>query len=228
MAILWRLLLAHFVADFPLQSKWMIVNKSKPKTIAIHSALHFIATLIATYDLILNDPKIAGIAAFISIIHFITDYAKSRSTMRVGNSILLFFLDQLVHISVIITVTSFFFLEQYPMENLLYFRLTLAVFAIWTLPIIIMMCPKRPCSENITGEDLYLDENYKRSKIIERGLLFVAIATGLHLYPMIIAAIIIRWMLNMRDENFPVLTWSLVSMLAIAAHIWRVEWFMFV
>ncbi len=221
MAVFWRLFLAHLLADFPLQSKWFIVNKNKSSTILIHSGVHLLAGLIATYDLLLDAPGIILAVIAISGLHFITDFAKSTSSKKGGNVLALFITDQLIHVSIILTITAIFFLESFPLESLLYFRLSLAVFTIWTLPVFVMLCEK---GGDVHGST-YLDEESRNLRTAERGLIFVGIAGGIHLYPLILGAILARWILTNRGHSFPVLTWSLASVIAIIANIWRLEWF---
>ena len=225
MTIFWRFVLAHLLADFPLQSKWFIQNKGKTITIAIHSLIHFTSYCMVCHRIIFDDTKIILAAAIIAILHFFIDLAKSHLSKKDGTSLLLFTIDQIIHISIIITVSSFFFLNSHPLQNLIYFRLSIAVIAIWTLPIVIMLWENHFSKKDTHSESFYWSEDNKRLRTLERGLLIIGIAGGFKFFPLIIAAILTRWLLITKGENFPIWTWSLVSILAFLAKIWSIKWF---
>ena len=41
----WSLLLAHFTADYPLQTRWMVMNKTRFWVLGLHVAIHFVTML---------------------------------------------------------------------------------------------------------------------------------------------------------------------------------------
>jgi hypothetical protein len=44
----WRLLFAHFLADYPLQTSWMAAHKSRLPILVLHASVHFVTMLMVT------------------------------------------------------------------------------------------------------------------------------------------------------------------------------------
>ena len=98
MSILLRLLLAHIIADFFLQTKWMVEGKENGgkrsmRMLTLHSIIH---SLMAY--LIVGDWSLWYIAIVIFVTHFIIDWCK---IMFRGKSVSAFLIDQLSHVIVI-------------------------------------------------------------------------------------------------------------------------------
>ena len=98
MSILLRLLLAHIIADFFLQTKWMVEGKENGgkrsmRMLTLHSIIH---SLMAY--LIVGDWSLWYIAIVIFVTHFIIDWCK---IMFRGKSVSAFLIDQLSHVAVI-------------------------------------------------------------------------------------------------------------------------------
>ena len=98
MSILLRLLLAHIIADFFLQTKWMVEGKENGgkrsmRMLTLHSIIH---SLMAY--LIVGDWALWYIAIVIFVTHFIIDWCKIQFR---GNSISAFLIDQLSHVVVL-------------------------------------------------------------------------------------------------------------------------------
>ena len=98
MSILLRLLLAHIIADFFLQTKWMVEGKENGgkrsmRMLTLHSIIH---SLMAY--LIVGDWSLWYIAIVIFVTHFIIDWCKIQFR---GNSVSAFLIDQLSHMAVI-------------------------------------------------------------------------------------------------------------------------------
>ena len=98
MSILLRLLLAHIIADFFLQTKWMVEGKENGgkrsmRMLTLHSIIH---SLIAY--LIVGDWSLWYIAIVIFVTHFIIDWCKIQFR---GNSVSAFLIDQLSHVVVL-------------------------------------------------------------------------------------------------------------------------------
>ena len=98
MSILLRLLLAHIIADFFLQTKWMVEGKENGgkrsmRMLTMHSIIH---SLMAY--LIVGDWSLWYIAIVIFVTHFIIDWCK---IMFRGKSVSAFLIDQLSHVAVI-------------------------------------------------------------------------------------------------------------------------------
>lgn len=98
MSILLRLLLAHIIADFFLQTKWMVEGKENGgkrsmRMLTMHSIIH---SLMAY--LIVGDWALWYIAIVIFVTHFIIDWCKIQFR---GNSVSAFLIDQLSHVVVL-------------------------------------------------------------------------------------------------------------------------------
>ena len=98
MSILLRLLLAHIIADFFLQTKWMVEGKENGgkrsmRMLTLHSVIH---SLMAY--LIVGDWALWYIAIVIFVTHFIIDWCKIQFR---GNSVSAFLIDQLSHVVVL-------------------------------------------------------------------------------------------------------------------------------
>ena len=98
MSILLRLLLAHIIADFFLQTKWMVEGKENGgkrsmRMLTLHSIIH---SLMAY--LIVGDWSLWYIAIVIFVTHFIIDWCK---IMFRGKSVSAFLIDQLSHVVVL-------------------------------------------------------------------------------------------------------------------------------
>lgn len=98
MSILLRLLFAHIVADFFLQTKWMVEGKENGgkrsmKILTLHSLIH---SLMAY--LIVGEWTSWYIAIVIFVTHFFIDWCK---IILHGNSVSAFLIDQISHVVVI-------------------------------------------------------------------------------------------------------------------------------
>lgn len=98
MSILLRLLLAHIIADFFLQTKWMVEGKENGgKRSILMLTLHSIIHSLMAY-LIVGDWALWYIAIVIFVTHFIIDWCKIQFR---GNSVSAFLIDQLSHVVVL-------------------------------------------------------------------------------------------------------------------------------
>ena len=91
----WNLLLAHFLADYPLQTHWMAVNKKRAPVLMLHAGIHFVVMMLVC----LPAWKALWLYLFIlSAVHFGLDYSKislgKRRPAWVG---LPYLFDQLLH-----------------------------------------------------------------------------------------------------------------------------------
>lgn len=111
MIIFLNLLLAHFIADFLLQNRQLAETKRySASPILLHSLIVGVVSFIFV--------RMPALAAFIFISHFIIDFAKNRITKHIAKSsiknqlyiteILLFIIDQTLHIAVIIFLLFIF------------------------------------------------------------------------------------------------------------------------
>lgn len=103
-----QLILAHLLGDFILQPNSWVVDKEskihKSKFLYLHILIHIVLSLI-----ILNNLDLWWVAIGVGFTHFIIDFAKLKF-QRAKTKKVWFFIDQLLHISVIAGV-SFYFKE---------------------------------------------------------------------------------------------------------------------
>lgn len=98
MSILLRLFLAHIIADFFLQTKWMVDGKENGgKRSMLMLTLHSLIHSLMAY-LIVGDWSLWYIAIVIFVTHFIIDWCK---ILFRGKSVSVFLIDQISHIAVI-------------------------------------------------------------------------------------------------------------------------------
>jgi len=99
MNLFWLLILAHFIADFPLQSDKIFALKSKHKWgILPHIFISFITNLFIAFPF-LGFKNFWVAVFFLAIIHYLLDWLKILLTQKLlSDSVLIFLLDQAFHI----------------------------------------------------------------------------------------------------------------------------------
>jgi hypothetical protein len=91
----WLLLLAHFLADYPLQTSWMAANKGRMPVLMLHASVHFIVMLLVTAP---AWRKLWLILLLLAMIHFGIDLGKiTLSNYRPHWVALPYLIDQLLH-----------------------------------------------------------------------------------------------------------------------------------
>jgi len=97
MAIFWRLLLAHLLADYPLQPNALVAVKSRPAGLAVHLGIHLIVTLVLIWPAAgMMWPGLLMLIVF----HGWLDRTKIRSSARLGLSEpAAYLLDQALHLA---------------------------------------------------------------------------------------------------------------------------------
>ncbi|HAG37660.1 MAG TPA: hypothetical protein DCL34_12750 [Erythrobacter sp.] len=96
------LLTAHLLADFVLQTDYMIAHKKQAKILALHGLIIGIATMVA----IGGCTKVSIMMTMIVVItHILMDFIKLR---YLGDTLRSFALDQGVHIAVIAAITAWY------------------------------------------------------------------------------------------------------------------------
>jgi len=110
----WRLLLAHVITDFLLQTKNAVGNKTCFKANLLHGFILLIVSSLVFIDLL--DLKILLMLVSISVVHSIIDFFKSTidSTLNVKWSWFIFLADQALHLLSIFALLSLF----YPMKSI--------------------------------------------------------------------------------------------------------------
>jgi hypothetical protein len=103
----WSLILAHFLADYPLQPYRLVIAKRQTAGLLLHVFIHLVTMLV------LIGPARSYLWPFLLVIavsHFVIDVFKNwvgkvRPAMVIGP----YLLDQLLHILVLIVVTAWAF-----------------------------------------------------------------------------------------------------------------------
>lgn len=91
------LVLAHLVADFVLQPYPLVKLKERPAGLALHAAIHGLITAAVAVPLLPRGWLLAGL---VTVMHYAIDHAKGRSGLTRGPvSLVVFFLDQAVHLT---------------------------------------------------------------------------------------------------------------------------------
>jgi hypothetical protein len=100
----WRLLLAHLMGDYPLQTEWLIKNKQRWWGLSLHIAIHLaVMVLFIGAASIEAWPKLLVLALF----HFLLDLTKSRLFSRWPKRVnLQYVVDQILHILAIFLVAK--------------------------------------------------------------------------------------------------------------------------
>lgn len=110
-----KLLLAHLLGDFVFQpTKWVIhkeANKIKSSYLYLHILFHFVLVIVIFWDW-----KMWKIALVIALSHYAIDLAKLYIGPKFRNQTIPFFLDQLLHLSVIYACTFYPHIRQSTLE----------------------------------------------------------------------------------------------------------------
>lgn len=113
MFLFYRLLLAHIIADFPLQTSQIFKIKTNTEWgILIHTLIVLIFSIFFAFPY-LDNPKVIIILLVIFLSHTVIDKLKMRYSKKTKNqSIRILLLDQALHIA-IIAILTFNFTESY-------------------------------------------------------------------------------------------------------------------
>ncbi|HRL72363.1 MAG TPA: DUF3307 domain-containing protein [Flavobacterium sp.] len=170
-----KLVLAHFLGDFVLQSSKWITHKEKykfkSKYLYIHALIHAILLLLM-FDF---KKEYYLTIAFISSTHFLIDGIKLLKPMK--NERILFFLDQLAHIGILFWVANSwslsFDIQSYITEKNLLFLLAIVLLTAVTSIVlkVVFSCWKKEIEE-ISKKDSSLENAGKYIGMLERLLVF--------------------------------------------------------
>ena len=91
----WFLVLAHLIADYPLQPTWMVSNKTRWSVLALHALIHFAVGLLVVGSARSN----IGLQLLVlALIHLVIDLGKnSLNRLRPKWVIMPYLVDQLLH-----------------------------------------------------------------------------------------------------------------------------------
>ncbi|WP_345988612.1 DUF3307 domain-containing protein [Chryseobacterium sp. Chry.R1] len=173
-----KLILAHLLGDFILQPNSWVADKEnrklKSKFLYLHVLIHTVLTFIFLWNL-----QLWWVAALVGISHFIIDAAK-LIFQNIKTKKRWFFIDQVLHILVILSV-SFYFKEfdVTIFENQEFLKIVMAVIFLTTPSSIIIKIllsswtPVAEAQNNIQTESLTSAGKY--IGILERLLVFIFI-----------------------------------------------------
>ncbi|WP_268224607.1 DUF3307 domain-containing protein [Sinomicrobium oceani] len=178
MVLLLKLLLAHLIGDFILQSDRWVKEKEEKKLASgklyIHALLHALLTFLFLWDI-----TFWYIPMIIGITHFFIDAAKLL-LQRPGNKRFLFFADQLLHLLVIFIMWCLMLgappAFSWSAKQLL--LLTGALFLTFPTSIIIKVIISVYTPKTEMEKDDSLENAGKYIGILERLLVFVFIVSG--------------------------------------------------
>ncbi len=113
MFLFYRLLLAHIIADFPLQTNQIFKIKTNTEWgVLIHTLIVLIFSILFAFPY-LEDPKVIIVLLVIFLSHTLIDKLKMEYSKKIKNqSIRILLLDQALHIA-IIAILTFDFTESY-------------------------------------------------------------------------------------------------------------------
>jgi len=96
----WQLLLAHFLADYPLQPRWLLAAKQRLWGLLLHVTIHFLTALLLVGDV---RWKLLLPLLSLALVHFVIDLTKYRlAVTRQGWVRLPYLIDQLLHVFTIL------------------------------------------------------------------------------------------------------------------------------
>jgi len=180
MILLTKLLLAHFIGDFFLQPKHWVKEKEKKKLkspkLYFHVAIHFALLFLILWDLALW-PIILIIGGLHLIIDALKLIAQKKKTKR-----LWFFIDQVLHVLVIITTyyvytnTTLDYNSIFTEQNLI--LITCLVFLTRPVSIIMKTIFTKWNISKLTENNESLKDAGEYIGILERLLVFIFIITN--------------------------------------------------
>ena len=214
--LFWRLYSAHLFADFPLQTPAILAQKKKLTGIIIHTALVFSTAMVVVIQPALYRPALFAMVAVLTAIHFVIDWVKSLiGEVSAKTGVIIFIADQIVHLGTILLIAVVFGWNYYYGPVSPFVRLAIAIFAIWGAPVVIYILMRVVHKEKDIG--IYR-EPFARFAKLERALLFIGLSfqSVIVLVIGVFAAVIIRALLLLNEENVPVpiMEWLAVILLA--------------
>jgi hypothetical protein len=91
----WYLIFAHLMADYPLQPTWMVLKKTNPSVLFLHTAIHF-GAMLAVVGAVRQ--AIWPYLVVLAVIHFGIDLGKNWvNERRPGWVVLPYIVDQIFH-----------------------------------------------------------------------------------------------------------------------------------
>lgn len=102
--MIWNLLLAHFLGDFPLQPMWLVRSKERIWGLVLHATIHFLVALLLVGP---ARTQVWPTVLALSVFHFTVDVIKYRlGIKRHLWSAVSYFVDQTVHVLSLVVVAG--------------------------------------------------------------------------------------------------------------------------
>ncbi|UCH59787.1 MAG: DUF3307 domain-containing protein [Anaerolineales bacterium] len=97
--MIWIILLAHFLADYPLQFPWILRNKHRAHAVAVHAGIHLLVLLLLVGA---ERARIWPYLVVLTVIHFFIDLGKNLVyKLRPNWVVVPYIVDQCIHYVVI-------------------------------------------------------------------------------------------------------------------------------
>jgi len=220
-ALFWRLYTAHLFADFPLQTPAVLAYKSRLKGLLIHCAFVFVTGTAVVIPAVFYRPVLLVMVLAITVVHFIVDYLKmvvGQTDARIG--LIYFFADQVAHFGTILLFAALFGKNYSFGSSVMFTQFALAVFSIWSGPIIIFIIKQAIKKAKQIG--IYR-EPFAKIALLERVVLFLGLSAQSLWFAIggIVVAIVIRALLLLNEENVPVpvFEWVIVIVAALVGRL---------
>jgi len=230
MVLFWRLLLAHLIADFPLQTDAVFaVKKEKRWGVLLHSILFGLVAILLAKPFLGSGAVWSGLIV-LWLLHTAIDKTKLILVSgRRGDHLVYFLSDQVLHIaalalasSVLIRIPQVTAIAQGPASDVHLFKLGAAyVVSIWASPLLCFYCDGA-FSPRKMGFKAYQPPHWRILGYVERGMFTAIVALGGALFFLIPIAFLPRvsiwYFAGKRDFS----RWELIlgSAMAILAGAW--------
>lgn len=225
MFLFYRLLLAHFIADFPLQfTKLFRLKTEGIRGIILHGSVFGILAVIFSAPY-LASPKMGIFLIFLWIFHIFTDWLKIKLIhLFKKDSIILFIIDQILHIAVIgmvipfgfppIAAGSSFLSKLYSNDSFVFFCI-FYILATFTATVFIYYLKKTYVHSNVA-----FPMRGKYYDIMERALITTLILLPGYFYVLVPLVIVIKWIIcrkkNFREGDYDFSLFNLIASFSVA------------
>jgi uncharacterized membrane protein YidH (DUF202 family) len=170
-----KLLLAHFLGDFVLQSDKWIKHKENDTFKSIYLYIHTLIHAVLLLGVLGFEKQYYLPIAFITFTHFVIDGVKLLRP--INNDRILFFLDQLAHIAILFWVANnwslHFDIQTYITEkNLLFLLAIILLTSVTSIVLKVIFSIWKKEIEEISKKDSSLENAGKYIGMLERLLVF--------------------------------------------------------
>ncbi|RKZ31000.1 hypothetical protein DRQ36_03545 [bacterium] len=214
--LLWRFVLAHVVADFPLQPDALIQAKRKFAGVVFHAALFGIA-LAMVMGRYLEVTAVVFAVVGLTVFHGLVDWAKSLITKKLGRESIYYFLgDQALHLASLFVV-AYLLRFRVIMPVPAYPPLAIGIVAVWAVPIIVELARSEFAGEELEPHSALGAKRGKLGMLERAGFFAAGLGFGWFLFCLLVAVPrIIGWLKGKKVRLIPV-SWALAFGLGLAA-----------